>query len=148
MIATQDTTLTTHDGMILSNQADITTNDGMILSNQADIATNDAMIIANEASIVSNAAAIEAIEEGVPPQGNPCDADGDGGITPQEMRTYLISEGHTGSTSLSTITGQINTSEILSGSPSTNFILDSPGEINYFNGAYIIPFGTPVCPVN
>jgi len=116
------------------NAGDISDNAGDISDNAGDIGDNSAMIQEHEDAIV-------ALEE--PPQGNPCNPDGDGVITPDEMHAYTTDNGLTWS--LSNVITRISLAEGSSNSPMSNLLLDTAAEVNEFNGAYLIVWGVPAC---
>ena len=118
MIATQGNTLVAHDTMILTNQADI-------VLNQADIATNSA-----------------AIESGGGGP-NPCDPDGDGAFTAQELLDHYLDNGV--QNNLSQVQQSINNVENNIVTSNDNGVLDSAEEVGSFNVNWLIPFGVPAC---
>jgi len=151
-IATLEATILDLQTRLAALEASMAVNEPMIVTNEAMIATHDTMIAANDASIASNSASIadnsasiEDLEEGVPPQGNPCDANGDGAITANEMFDYIESVGNPGFTlggiqqAITIVEGNVN-------SPMSNGILDTPAEITEWNGVYLVPNGIPTCP--
>jgi len=119
-------------------------NEGMIATHDTMIAANDASIASNSASIADNSASIEDLEEGnPPPQGNPCNPDGDLVITPAEMTAHINNNG--------VDWDEFNTSQAISiaegniASPMENGQLDTAEEVNEFNGRFLIPNGIPAC---
>jgi len=150
-ISTLEATILDLQTRLAALEASMAVNEPMIVTNEAMIATHDTMIAANDASIADNSASIadnsasiEDLEEGnPPPQGNPCNPDGDSVITPEEIQAYLADNGQTWS--LSIIITKINIAEGNINSPMNNNLLDTGGEVNEFNGLWFIPQGIPAC---
>jgi len=94
--------------------------------------------------IANHTAAIVALEEGdPPPEGNPCNPDGDAVITPAEMDAYTTANGMTWSEN--TVLVYISLAEGSINSPMENLLLDTAAEVNEFNGLFLIPNGVPIC---
>jgi len=118
----------------------VVSNEAMIAAHDTTLTSHDAMILSNQAEIATNAAAIEAGGGGP----NPCDPDGNGSITPQEMFDYMQSQGSIWS--LSTITNMIALSESSVPPFEVNGLLDTNAELSAFNNDRIIPAGITPCP--
>jgi len=124
----------------------VAANEGMITTNGAMISNNAGNITLNQADIASNAADIVDLESGnPPPQGNPCNPDGDGAITAQEMYDYWDSQGIITTQTVPLLQGFINSLEIGNAGTNPNGVLDNPVEVNIWNGNYHIPLGIPTC---
>ncbi len=125
--------------MVLANEGMITTNGAMISNNAGNITLNQADIAANSADIVD-------LESGnPPPQGNPCNPDGDGAITAQEMWDYLDSHGIITDETVSEIGSWISSIESGYAGSNNNGVLDNATEVNNWNGDINIPLGIPAC---
>ena len=96
-----------------------------------------------EADIAALEARIAAFEQGIPPQTNPCNPNGDSEITAQEVNDYAVSEGHNYGEGI--IGQKINQSEGLSGSSQINGVLDNLLEVSHFNGFWLTPVTGLVC---
>ena len=131
------------EATIADLEARILALEGAVPINQGDISVNAGDISDNVAMLLSHDAAIESLEEGVPPQGNPCNPDGDGGITAQEMLDHVVANG--ANWLLSDVISMIGTVEGVVGSPMENGILDTAEEVNQFNGQFLILNGLPAC---
>jgi len=121
----------------------VVANEAMIAAHDTTLTSHDAMILSNQADIATNAAAIEAGGGGP----NPCDPDGDGAITPQEMFDYMILIGFPGPFTILDVTTAIDNIESLVISPVLNSILDTDAEITSWNLQNLIPLGLPACPL-
>jgi len=121
--------------MVIANEATLVTHDTMILSNQADISTNTAGITVNKAAIEAGG--------GGP---NPCDPDGSGGITAQEIFDYMSAQGST--TPLLIFPNLISITENAVGDVSeANGLLDTAPEITEWNAERMFPNGYTPCPL-
>jgi len=119
--------------MVIANEAMITTHDSMILTNQADISTNTVGITVNAAAIAAGG--------GGP---NPCDPDGDGAITPEEIDQIYADNGFP-SVALSTIIQWIGQLENTYPTSNENGVLDSQAEVLNWNLDRFIPAGIAAC---
>ncbi len=138
-LAALEASMTVKEPMIVSNEGMITTNGAMISNNAGNITINQAEISENAGAIEQNA---EDIAEGGGGP-NPCDPDGDAVITPDEMFAYTTANGLP--YSLGSVTSRISIAEGNINSPMTNGQLDTAGEVNEFNGLYLIPNEVPAC---
>jgi len=96
------------------------------------------MIDDNSLAIEVNAAAIESGGGGP----NPCNPDGDGAITAQEVKDLF--ESHGISVTLSSAQNLIYNVESATGINNSG-VLDDPVEVAWYNSEYVIPNGIPTC---
>jgi len=101
------------------------------------------MIDANLDAIAINALDIEFNADAIAQGGggpNPCDPNGDGAITAQEVSDYMDSLGI--GFGIFTVQSIINNIENVLPSPQTNGMLDTQAELAEFNIQILIPLGT------
>ena len=144
-IATLEATIADLEARLAALEASMAINEPMIVTNEAMIATHDttlashdAMILSNQADIATNAEAIESGGGGP----NPCNPDGDGAIIAQEVKDLFDSNGFP--MSLNDAQGIIDSVEGPVGD-NNNDVLDTPGEVAWFNGNFVIPAGVTAC---
>jgi len=162
-IATLEATIAANEATIAANEAIIATNQVTIadlllrisaLESGTDttvpmlsmVSDHGIMIDANLDAIAINALDIESNAEAIEQGGggpNPCDPDGDGAITAQELVDNYTANGV--SSNVNTVQQNIvNIEQNFLGS-NNNGILDSAGEVVEWNLAWMIPFGVPAC---
>ena len=149
MIASHDSSIASIETQVQSisvNAGEISVNAGEISVNAGEITVNAGEITVNAGMIAVHDTAIDALEEGnPPPQGNPCNPDGDGVITPQEIWDYLDSQGVLTTETPSDFQSVINNIE--SGIPSSNRngLLDDGVEVLELNLIIVPGYGVSAC---